>query len=135
MEKVNLCGNEVSRLGFGCMRFPTINGKVDEKTSLEMLESTYSAGVNYFDTAYIYLEGQSEGTLAKFIKTKRNRSLIFIADKLPMWLVNKPKDMQQILPHFYSSNKNKYKSIPFHKRVLLCQVLRIYCCVSLCIVV
>ena len=43
----------VSRLGFGCMRFPTTpEGKIDEPRAESMLKHAYETGVNYFDTAY-----------------------------------------------------------------------------------
>lgn len=48
-------GERVSRLGFGCMRFPTTpEGGIDEPRAEAMLDSAYRAGVNYFDTAYFY---------------------------------------------------------------------------------
>ncbi|MBQ9878269.1 MAG: aldo/keto reductase, partial [Bacteroidales bacterium] len=47
-------GDELSILGYGCMRFSRKGGAIDlEKTEQELL-AAYEAGVNYFDTAYIY---------------------------------------------------------------------------------
>ena len=47
-------GNQISVLGYGCMRFTSKMGKIDfEKAEKEIL-TAYNAGVNYYDTAYIY---------------------------------------------------------------------------------
>ena len=47
-------GEELSILGYGCMRFSKKGGGIDvDKTEQELL-AAYRAGVNYFDTAYIY---------------------------------------------------------------------------------
>ncbi|MEI3406346.1 MAG: aldo/keto reductase [Christensenellales bacterium] len=55
-------GERVSRLGFGCMRFPTTpEGGIDEPRAEAMLDSAYRAGVNYFDTAYFYHQHTGEG--------------------------------------------------------------------------
>ena len=63
-------GIEVSRLGFGCMRFPTrADGKIDREKALEMIDYAYQHGVNYFDTAYRYHGGESE----EFVKEALSR--------------------------------------------------------------
>ena len=57
-------GNELSILGYGCMRFSTKGGKIDlEKAEQEIL-AAFQAGVNYYDTAYIY--SGSEAALGDF---------------------------------------------------------------------
>ena len=69
-------GNELSILGFGCMRFPR------DKTKTEQLILTaVDAGVNYFDTAYIY--PGSETTLGEIIYKNGLREKIRLATKLP----------------------------------------------------
>ena len=47
-------GNELSVLGFGCMRFTTKMGKIDYQKAEKEIMLAYRNGVNYFDTAYIY---------------------------------------------------------------------------------
>ena len=50
-----------SLLGYGCMRFPTrADGSIDEPRAEALLNTAKAAGVNYFDTAYPYHNGQSE---------------------------------------------------------------------------
>lgn len=80
-------GDEVSLLGFGCMRFPTVGGdrytgRIDEQPTLEMLDYAYSHGVNYFDTAWMYHNGTSETVLGKALK-RYPRESFFLADKMP----------------------------------------------------
>ena len=58
-------GDKVSILGYGCMRWPMIkdeNGKdiVDQASVDRLIDYAIEHGVNYFDTAPVYLQGQSE---------------------------------------------------------------------------
>ena len=47
-------GNSISALGYGCMRFTQKAGRIDiDKAEREIL-AAYEAGVNYYDTAYMY---------------------------------------------------------------------------------
>lgn len=82
--------DNVSLLGFGCMRFPVIEkGKpnIDEEVAMEMIDYAYRHGVNYFDTAWIYHEGISEVFIGKALK-RYPRDTFFLADKLPTWLID-----------------------------------------------
>ncbi len=58
------CGERLSRLGFGTMRLPLVEGgadaDIDEKLSAEMFDAAIKGGVNYFDTAFPYHGGMSE---------------------------------------------------------------------------
>ena len=79
-------GDKVSILGYGCMRWPMIkdeNGKdiIDQETTNRLVDYAIEHGVNYFDTAPVYLQGQSE--TATGIALKRHpRESYFIATKL-----------------------------------------------------
>ena len=87
----------ISNLAFGCMRFPTdADGKIDKERSLEMLKYAYDHGVNYFDTAYPYHGGESETFLGEFLTTI-DRSSVFVATKLPSWLIKTHEDMERYL--------------------------------------
>ncbi len=89
--------DKLSILGFGCMRLPTNEkGSIVEEKALEMLEYAYDNGVNYFDTAWPYHNGQSEPLLGKFLQTIK-REEVFVSTKLPSWLVKKPEDMMDFL--------------------------------------
>ena len=47
-------GNQISILGYGCMRFPKTAGKINLKDTERQILTAIREGVNYFDTAYIY---------------------------------------------------------------------------------
>ena len=86
-------GNKISVLGYGCMRFTQIAGKVDmEKTEREILEA-YHAGVNYFDTAYIY--PGSEDALGRILEKNQIRDKVSIATKLPHYLIKKSDSIEK----------------------------------------
>ena len=74
-------GNQLSVLGFGCMRFPRKNGRIDMEKTEQLLVRAYEKGVNYFDTAYIY--GGSEEALGEILEKNAIREKIYIATKLP----------------------------------------------------
>lgn len=79
---------EVSKLGFGCMRLPLqADGKtIDAAKSIAMLKHAYENGVNYFDTAWGYLDGQSEPFMGKVLKNFP-RDTFYLASKMPSWHV------------------------------------------------
>ena len=80
-------GNEISILGYGCMRFSRKGGSIDfEKAEQEIL-AAFQAGVNYYDTAYIY--PGSETVLGQIIERNGIREQIYIATKLPQYLIQK----------------------------------------------
>ena len=77
-------GIETSYLGFGCMRFAYKDGKVDEEKAISLVRKAYNAGVNYFDTAYVYLGGVSEPILGKAISVFP-RDTYYLATKYSFW--------------------------------------------------
>ena len=78
-------GRELSVLGFGCMRFTRKGSAIDqEKAEREIMEA-FRAGVNYYDTAYIY--PGSEALLGAVLERNRIRDQVYIATKLPQYLV------------------------------------------------
>lgn len=78
-------GEELSILGFGCMRFTKKGGGIDiDKAEREIMEA-YHAGVNYYDTAYVY--SGSEATVGEIFERNGIRDKVKIATKLPQYLV------------------------------------------------
>ncbi len=78
-------GNKISVLGYGCMRFSQKAGSPDvDKTEKEIM-AAYNAGVNYYDTAYIY--PGSEATLGKILEKNGIREKVSIATKLPHYML------------------------------------------------
>ncbi len=76
---------KLSALGFGCMRFPVRGGvyaDIDEKATEEMIDYAYSHGVNYYDTAWGYHDGNSEKVIGKILK-KYPRDSFYLASKFP----------------------------------------------------
>lgn len=85
-------GNQVSILGYGCMRFTQNAGKIDlDKAEKEIMEA-YNAGVNYYDTAYIY--AGSEAALGEIVKRNGIRDKIYIATKLPHYMLKNAQQME-----------------------------------------
>ena len=78
-------GNALSVLGFGCMRFPRKGGSIDLAEAEREIMEAYRAGVNYYDTAYIY--GGSEAALGEILARNGIRDKVNIATKLPQYLV------------------------------------------------
>jgi predicted aldo/keto reductase-like oxidoreductase len=87
-------GERVGVLGYGCMRFPRKDRKIDEERTEKQIVSAIEQGVNYFDTAYIY--PNSETVLGKIL-AKGHRDKVMIASKLPTFMVHSFKDMENIL--------------------------------------
>ena len=78
-------GDKLSILGYGCMRFSRAGAGIDiDKTEQELM-AAYRAGVNYFDTAYIY--PGSEAALGEIVERNGIRDSIRIATKLPQYLI------------------------------------------------
>ena len=95
-RKLEKIGIETSLLGFGCMRFPvTADGKINEPEAERMMDKAIAAGVNYIDTAYPYHNGDSELFVGKVLK-KYDRSSLYLATKLPLWMVNSLEDAKRL---------------------------------------
>ena len=91
-------GKPISLLGFGCMRLPRREGKeIDRKAACNMIDFALEHGVNYFDTAWGYHEGQSEIFVGEALSARHDRSRFSLASKMPTWdLVRSLDDAQRI---------------------------------------
>ena len=97
---------QVSALGFGCMRLPVVAGgnptQIDEAQAIPMLRAAIDGGVNYVDTAYPYhgtgfsAGGASEPFVGKALQDGY-REKVFLATKMPCWLVKSREDMERYL--------------------------------------
>jgi predicted aldo/keto reductase-like oxidoreductase len=91
---------DLSILGFGCMRFPILEGditKIDEEKAEELLKYAIDNGVNYIDTAYPYhgasiIGGASEPFVGRVLASGY-RDKVMLASKLPCWFIEKMEDM------------------------------------------
>jgi uncharacterized protein len=89
-------GDELSILGFGCMRLPMKDGKIDETAAIELIRYSIDHGVNYLDTAWPYHAGESESLLGKALRDGY-RQKVKVATKLPSWIVQSRADMDGFL--------------------------------------
>lgn len=87
-------GNQLSILGFGCMRFPQKMGRIDMEETEREIMTAYQAGVNYYDTAYIY--PGSEAALGEIFERNDIREKVYIATKLPHYLIKSVADMDKL---------------------------------------
>ena len=68
--------------GFGCMRLPMRDGKVDDKAFSRMADAFIASGLNYFNTAHGYIDGQSETAIRDCVAKRYDRSRFLLTDKL-----------------------------------------------------
>jgi len=87
-------GNKLSILGFGCMRFQRKLGNIDYEKAERQIMLAIKAGVNYFDTAYIY--PGSEALLGEVLEKNGVRDQVCIATKLPHYLIKDRKALDKL---------------------------------------
>ena len=87
-------GNDLSVLGFGCMRFQQKMGHIDLEEAEKEIVAAIAGGVNYFDTAYIY--PGSEAALGEILEKTGLRDKVNIATKLPHYLIRSMEQMEKL---------------------------------------
>lgn len=87
------------KFGFGCMRLPEQNGKIDREKFSEMIDLFIAEGFNYFDTAHAYHSGDSEQALRECLVNRYPRESFILTDKLSSDFFNSE---QEIRPFFES---------------------------------
>ena len=111
-------GNNISILGFGCMRFPQKLGKIDiEETEREIL-TAYESGVNYYDTAYVY--PGSEAALGEILERNGIRDKVNIATKLPHYLIKSREAMDKLFAEELSRLRTDH--IDYYLMHMLCDI-------------
>ncbi|MEX1307872.1 MAG: aldo/keto reductase [Eubacteriales bacterium] len=93
--------DKLSALGFGCMRLPTRFGgaasaAIDKEEATKLVRDAIDQGVNYLDTAWPYHLGASESFLGDSVLTDGYREKVFLATKLPCFMIRKTESMQTI---------------------------------------
>lgn len=90
----NKSGEDISLLGYGCMRFTRKGGGIDLDKAEKEIRLALEGGVNYFDTAYIY--PGSEAALGEIFRRIGRREKIQIATKLPHYLIKSMDGIEKI---------------------------------------
>lgn len=99
MEKY--LGENIPKLGFGLMRLPMDEGKIDVARTQEMVDRFLEEGFCYFDTAYGYNDGESEAVAKKVLADRYPRDKFLLATKLPAWAGAKSREEAEQM--FYTS--------------------------------
>jgi hypothetical protein len=95
-RKAPKTGDELSILGFGCMRLAQKDGRIDEERATRQIRHAIDSGVNYIDTAWPYHGGESEPFLGRAL-AGGYRERVKLATKLPAWIVQNRADMDRFL--------------------------------------
>jgi predicted aldo/keto reductase-like oxidoreductase len=125
-RKMGSLGWDVSVLGFGAMRLPTIDtwNNIDYEKSSEMLRYAIDNGVNYVDTAWSYHTEKSEIFIGKTL-TNGYREKVKLVTKSPIWLIQSRKDFHNYFNKqieklnteyldiylFHSFNRDKWEKV------------------------
>ena len=99
-------GEEISQLGFGCMRFQRKGTGIDHAEAEREILYAIENGVNYFDTAYLY--PGSEECLGKVLEDNKCRDKVKIATKLPQYLVKKKEQIDSFFEEELSRLKTDH---------------------------
>lgn len=95
-RKMPKTGDQLSILGFGCMRLPLKDRQIDESRAIRQVRCAIDRGVNYVDTAWPYHGGQSEPFLGRALQDGY-RQKVRLATKLPSWMIKTRADMDRYL--------------------------------------
>ncbi|MBR1622775.1 MAG: aldo/keto reductase [Pseudobutyrivibrio sp.] len=99
-------GQEISQLGYGCMRFTKKGAGIDYEKAKKEICHAIEAGVNYFDTAYIY--SGSEECLGRILEETGNRKKVYIATKLPQYIIRSEKQIEKTFQEQLSRLRTDY---------------------------
>ena len=82
--------------GFGAMRLPMKDGEPDFELCNQMFDRFLEAGLNYFDTAHVYLGGKSEIALRESLVKRNPRESFFLVDKLTHGTFKDPESIRRV---------------------------------------
>ena len=99
-------GVPLSALGFGCMRFARSGGAIDMGKAEKQILAAYNAGVNYYDTAYIY--PGSETALGEILNRNGLRDKVYIATKLPQYMIHRSPAIERYFQEQLKRLKTDY---------------------------
>ena len=105
-----LCGERISSLGLGCMRFPLADPdtkEVDMSATDDLIACAIQNGINYFDTAWPYHNDKSESILGELL-AKYPRESYFLATKYPAFEISNMKDPAAIFEKQLANCKTDY---------------------------
>ena len=88
--------SKMPKLGFGMMRLPQQGSSIDLDRVCQMVDAYMAAGMNYFDTAYVYHGGMSERVIKDAITKRYPRESFMLATKLPAWCMRSEADRDRI---------------------------------------
>lgn len=89
--------NEIKKnFGFGCMRLPMQGNKVDMEQFREMVDIFMENGFNYFDTAHVYVGGQSETAIREAISRRYPRESFILTNKLSTHCFNSQEEIRPL---------------------------------------
>lgn len=88
--------DKMPKLGFGLMRLPENDGQIDLEQVCQMVDAYLAAGLNYFDTAYVYHGGNSEKIVKEALVKRHPRDSFTVATKLPAWSMKEEADRDRI---------------------------------------
>lgn len=94
----NFQGERLSALGLGCMRLPVLEGddaRIDEAAAKEMVDFAMAQGINYYDTAWGYHEGNSELVIGRALASYP-RETFFLATKFPGYDLSNMDKVEEI---------------------------------------
>ena len=105
-------GDKVSLLGYGCMRFTMKKDKdgndiIDQENANNLIDYALAHGVNYFDTAPVYLRGQSEKAVGIAL-SRHPRNSYFIATKMSNFQSNDRKLAMQLYNDSFKNLQTDY---------------------------
>ena len=116
----DFCDLKLSALGMGCMRLPLKDKKIDVDQVRQMVKYAFDNGVNYFDTAWGYHDGESEKVMGEVL-ADYPRDSFYLASKFPGYDVSNIGKQEEIFAtqlkkcrvdhfDFYLSSKNRRPS-------------------------